>query len=238
MNYIRSISSNHGKPNLKNRIRKIELGAIPDDVVISDTAKIGIKCRVGHFSKIGKNCRIGNNVTIGDSVAIEQNTTIGNNCRIQPGVVIGADGFSYERNEHSFELERFPHIGGVKIGDNVEVSSNCSIARGSLSDTMIGNDTKLDALVHVAHNVEIGLNCVLTAGTVVGGSTKIGDACWCGLNCTIKHKLRIGANVIIENGSSVINDISDGEIVEGVPAKPIKRKVGSKQLFPMTGITG
>jgi len=93
--------------------------------------------------------------------------------KIQPGVVIGADGFSYERIEHSFKLERFPHIGGVKIGDNVEVSSNCSIARGSLSDTIIGDGTKLDALVHVAHNVEIGRNCILTAGTIVGAAQKL-----------------------------------------------------------------
>jgi UDP-3-O-[3-hydroxymyristoyl] glucosamine N-acyltransferase len=213
---------------------KIEVGAIPDDIVISDTVKIGMKCKVGHFSKIGKNCRIGNNVTIGDSVTIEQNTMIGNNCRFQSGIIIGADGLSYERDEHSFELERFPHIGGVKIGDNVEVSSNCSIARGSLSDTIIGDGTKLDALVHIAHNVEIGRNCVLAAGTIVGGSTKIGDASWCGLNCTIKHKLRIGTSVTIGNGSSVINDVPDGEIVEGVPAKSIKHKVGTKQPPIMT----
>jgi UDP-3-O-[3-hydroxymyristoyl] glucosamine N-acyltransferase len=76
-------------------------------------------------------------------VTIEQNTRIGKNCKIQPGTVIGADGFAYERLEDTFELERFPHIGGVVIGNNVEISSNCSIARGSLSDTIIGNGTKL-----------------------------------------------------------------------------------------------
>ena len=221
---------------MKNRARKIDLDSIPTDAVISETAKIGTNCKIGHFSKIGKYCRIWNNVTIGDSVTIEQNTTIGNNCRIQPGVKIGADGFSYERGEQSFELERFPHIGGVKIGNNVEVSSNCSIARGSLSDTIIGDGTKLDALVHIAHNVEIGRNCVLAAGTIVGGSTKIGDNCWCGLNCTIKHKLQIRTSVIIGNGSSVISDVPDGEIVEGVPAKSIKHKVGTRQLSIMTGM--
>ena len=77
------------------------------------------------------------------TLQIVQNTTIGNNCTIQSGVVIGADGFSYERDEHSFELERFPHIGGVKIGNNVDVCSKCSIARGSLSDTIISDGTKL-----------------------------------------------------------------------------------------------
>jgi UDP-3-O-[3-hydroxymyristoyl] glucosamine N-acyltransferase len=161
---------------------------------------------------------------------------IGNNCKIQPGAVIGADGFSYERIEHSNMLERFPHIGGVKIGDGVEVSSNCSIARGSLSNTIIGDGTKLDALVHIAHNVEIGRNCVLTAGTIVGGSTKIGDVSWCGLNCTIKHKLIIGNSVIIGNGASVINNIPNGDIVAGVPAKPIKNKIRSKQLALMSRI--
>ncbi len=205
--------------------------SIPSDAVISETAIIGTNCKIGHFSKIGKYCRIGNNVIIGDSVTIEQNTTIGNNCRIQPGVKIGADGFSYERDEHSFELQRFPHIGGVKIGDDVEISSNCSIARGSLSDTIVGNGTKIDALVHIAHNVEIGQNCILAAGTVVGGRTKVGDNCWCGLNCTIKHKLRIGASVIIRNGSSVITDIPNSETIEGVPAKFVKYTVRSNSCF-------
>lgn len=110
---------------------------------ISDSAKIGKKCQLGYLSTLGNNCRIGDNVTIGDNVKIVQNTTIGNNCTIQSGVVIGADGFSYERDEHSFELERFPHIGGVKIGNNVDVCSKCSIARGSLSDTIISDGTKL-----------------------------------------------------------------------------------------------
>ena len=145
MNSIVSISKN--RYPLKNRTsRKIKPNLIPADAVISDTAEIGMKCKVGHYSKIGQNCRIGDNVVIGDCVTIEQNTTIGNNCVIQSGVVIGVDGFAYERDEQSFELERFPHIGEVKIGNNVPVSCNCSIARGSLSDTIIGDDTKLDAL--------------------------------------------------------------------------------------------
>jgi UDP-3-O-[3-hydroxymyristoyl] glucosamine N-acyltransferase len=230
-------SSSRIRHTLKNRTRKIKPDSRSVGVVISKTAKIGTNCRIGHFSKIGENCIIGDNVTIGDRVTIEQNTMIGKNSRIQSGVTMGADGFSYERDEHNFELERFPHIGGVKIGDNVEVSSNCSIARGSLSDTLIGDGTKIDVLVHIAHNVQIGRNCVLASGTIVGGSTIIGEACWCGLNCTIKHKVRIGTGVTIGNGSSVIRDISDGEIVEGVPAKSIKNRVRSKQLIPMTGIT-
>jgi UDP-3-O-[3-hydroxymyristoyl] glucosamine N-acyltransferase len=156
---------------------------------------------------------------------------------IQLGTVIGADGFAYERDNQTLDLETFPHITGVTIGYNVHISSNCSIARGSLADTVIGNGTKLDALVHIAHNVEIGRNCELTAGTIIGGSTIIGDVCWLGLNCTLKNKIRIGNKVIVGCGAAVIHDIPDEDIVGGVPAKSIKDKITSntKQLFLMAG---
>ena len=204
-------------------------------VIISKLARIGKNCSIGNFTKIGDKCVIGDNTVVGDHAIIEQNTRIGKNCIIQPGTVIGADGFAYERLEDTLELQRFPHIGGVVIGNNVEICSNCSIARGSLSDTIIGEGTKLDALVHVAHNVEIGRHCALTAGTIIGGSTRIGDMCWTGLNSTIKHKVKIGNKVIIGSGASVINDIDDEDIVAGVPAKSIKHKVRSNQLFLMAG---
>ena len=109
----------------------------------------------------------------------------------------------------TLKLERFPHIRGVRIGNDVEICSNCSIARGSLSDTIIGNGTKLDALVHVAHNVQIGNNCALTAGVIIRGSTIIGNTCWFGLNSTLKHKIKIGNKVIVGLGASVIDDIQD-----------------------------
>jgi UDP-3-O-[3-hydroxymyristoyl] glucosamine N-acyltransferase len=210
------------------------LGSSPV-VIISKSAKIGKNSSIGNFTKIGDKCIIGDNTVVGDCVIIEQNTRIGKNCIIKPGTVIGADGFAYERLEGTLELQRFPHIGGVAIGNNVEICSNCSIARGSLSDTIIGDGTKLDALVHVAHNVEIGRHCALTAGTIIGGSTRIGDMCWTGLNSTIKHKVRIGNKVIVGSGASVINDIDDEDIVAGVPAKSIKHKVTSNQLFLMAG---
>jgi UDP-3-O-[3-hydroxymyristoyl] glucosamine N-acyltransferase LpxD len=207
----------------------------PSTSTVSKLARIGKNCSIGNFTKIGDKCVIGDNTVIGDGVIIEQNTRIGKNCIIQPGTVIGADGFAYERLEDTFELQRFPHIGGVVLGNNVEICSNCSIARGSLSDTIIGEGTKLDALVHVAHNVEIGRHCALTAGTIIGGSTRIGDMCWTGLNSTIKHKVKVGNKVIVGSGASVINDIDDEDIVAGVPAKSIKHKVRSNQLFLMAG---
>jgi UDP-3-O-[3-hydroxymyristoyl] glucosamine N-acyltransferase len=216
---------------------KSELRGVSRSALVPKTIKIGKNCSIGEFCVIGDDCEIGDNTTIHDRVSILQNTRIGKNCDIQPGVVIGADGFAYERHNEMLELERFPHIGGVHIGDNVEVCSNCSIARGSLSDTVIGNGTKINALVHVAHNVELGKNCACSAGVTIGGSTIIGDTCWLGQNSTLKHKIKIGNKVIVGSGASVINNIEDEDIVAGVPAKSIKHKVTSNQLFLMGGHT-
>ena len=200
---------------------------------ISSSSQIGENCSVGNYSVIDEGCVIGKNTIIGHRVSI-QHSIIGANCIIQSGASIGENGFAYERND-VLELERFPHFGKVIIGNNVEISTNCSIARGSLKDTVIEDGTKLDALVHVAHNVKIAKNCSLTAGTVIGGSTIVGDTSWLGLNSTLKHKIRLGKKVIVGSGASVINDVPDEDIVAGVPAESIKHKVTSGQLFLMAG---
>lgn len=217
--------------NMQNEVieRKISPHAL-----ISKTAKIGSNCCIGDLTVIGDSCSIGDNTVIYDRVSLVRNCKIGHNCTIQSGVTMGFDGFAYERLPDG-QLEKFPHLKGVVIGDNVEISSNCLIARGSLSDTEIGNGTKLDAAVYVAHNVKIGRNCLLTGGARIGGTVRICDQCWIGLNCTIKQKVRIGNNVIVGAGSVVLHDVSDGDIVAGVPAKSIKHKVTTDKLFMMAG---
>ena len=213
---------------------KKKLVGISEKASISDTAKIGKNCYVGDFSLIGENCEIGDDSIICDRVSIVQNCVLSKDCLIQQGVTMGADGFAFERYENG-SLERFPHIGWVKIGKNVEISANSSVARGSLSDTIIGDGTKLDALVHVAHNVKIGQNCELTAGTIIGGSAVLGNMCWTGLNSMIKDNIKIGNNVIIAASAGVIHDVIDGDIVAGVPAKSIKDKVNTDMTFLMAG---
>lgn len=198
------------------------LTGISPTAVISGNAKIGKNCRIGNFVVIGDNCNIGDNTIIYDRVSLVQKCDIGRNCIIQSGATIGSDGFAFERDYDTLELEKFPHLSGVKIGNNVEICANSSIARGSLSDTIIGDGSKLDALVHVAHNVIIGRNCELTAGTIIGGSTTIADTSWMGLNCTLKNKISIGSRVIVGCGAAVINDVLDEDVVAGVPAKSIK----------------
>jgi UDP-3-O-[3-hydroxymyristoyl] glucosamine N-acyltransferase LpxD len=221
--------------NVMNHIiNKKKMVGISTRAVISETAKIGSGCYIGDFAIIGENCEVGNNTIIGQGAKLVQNCFISNNCIIQPGVAIGADGFAFERHATG-ELERFPHVKGVKIGNNVEICANSSIARGSLSDTIIGEGSKIDALVHIAHNVVIGRNCELTAGTIIGGSTTLGDMCWTGLNSTLKDNIKVGNNVIVGAGAAVIHDVIDGDIVAGVPAKSIKDKVKSDLLFLMAG---
>lgn len=207
---------------------------ISPHALISKTAKIGSNCHIGDFTIIGDNCSIGDNTVIHNRVSLTGNCRIGNNCNIQSGVTMGFDGFAYERTQDG-KLERFPHLKGVIIGNDVDICPSCLIGRGSLSDTVIGDGTKLDALVFVSHNAKVGRNCLLAAGTIVGGSAKIGDECWTGLHCSIKQKVRIGNNVIIGAGAVVLHDVADGEIVAGVPAKSIKEKVTTDKVFMMAG---
>jgi UDP-3-O-[3-hydroxymyristoyl] glucosamine N-acyltransferase len=215
-------------------LNKNKIAGISPRAAISETAKIGSGCYVGDFAIIGENCEVGDNTIIGQGAKLVQNCFIGNNCIIQPGVAIGADGFAFERHATG-ELERFPHVKGVKVGNNVEICANSSIARGSLSDTLIGEGSKIDALVHIAHNVVIGRSCELTAGTIIGGSTSLGNMCWTGLNSTLKDNIKVGNNVIVGAGAAVIHDVIDGDVVAGVPAKSIKDKVKSDLLFLMAG---
>lgn len=213
--------------------RKIPSG-ISKNASISENSKIGSNCYIGPNVVIGDNCNIGNDTIIYDRVSIVQNTTIGNKCVIQPGVTIGADGFAFERYENG-ETIRFPHIKGVKIGNNVEICANTNIARGSLSDTIIGDGTKIDAMVQIAHNVVIGRHSQITTGTIIGGSTRLGDMCWTGLNSTLKDNIHLGNNVLVAAGAVVIRDVPDNDVVAGVPAHSIRDKVKTDMLFVMAG---
>ena len=218
----------------KEMRRQEQLVGISPKAVISEKSNIGEGCYIGDYTVIGDNCSVGDNTVIHDRVSLVQNCIIGKNCVVQSGASLGSDGFAFERYEGG-ELEKFPHKGHVRLGNSVEIYTNCSVARGSLSDTWIADGTKLDSLVHIAHNVIVGKNCELTAGTIIGGSTSVGDVSWTGLNSTLKNGIKVGRNVIVASGASVINDIPDGDIVAGVPARSIKHKVNTDEVFLMAG---
>jgi UDP-3-O-[3-hydroxymyristoyl] glucosamine N-acyltransferase len=213
---------------------KKKMSGISRHAFVSESAKIGTGTYIGDNVVVGDNCTVGDNTIIYDRVSLVQNCYLGNNCIIQPGVTLGADGFAFERFEDG-KLIRFPHIKGVKIGNNVEICANTNVARGSLSDTIIGNGSKVDAMVQIAHNVAIGENCEITTGTIIGGSTKVGDMTWTGLNSTLKDNIKIGKSVLIAAGAVVIRDVEDQDIVAGVPAKSIKEKVKTDMRFLMAG---
>jgi len=213
---------------------KKKMSGISRHAIVSESAKIGSGAYIGDYAVVGDNCIIGDNTIICERVSLVQNCNLGNNCIIQPGVTLGADGFAFERLE-SGELIRFPHIRNVRIGNNVEICANTNVARGSLSDTIIGNGSKVDAMVQIAHNVAIGVNCEITTGTIIGGSTKVGDMTWTGLNSTLKDNIKIGKSVLIAAGAVVIRDVEDQDVVAGVPAKSIKEKVKTDMRFLMAG---
>lgn len=138
--------------------------------------------------------------------------------KIGKNTVIGADGFGYVRQDDG-TLLKMPHAGNVIIEENVEIGSNTCIDRAVVGSTIIGAGTKIDNLVHIAHGVKIGKNCLIVAGAVIGGSTEIGDNCFIGINASIKNKVKIGNNVTVGMGAVVLKDVPDGVTVVGNPAR-------------------
>lgn len=145
-------------------------------------------------------------------------------------------GFGYFRDDNG-RLVRKPNNCGVWISDNVEIGKFTCIDKGSYRNTEIGWGTKIDNLVHIAHNVIIGQHCLIVAGAVVAGSVVIGNHSYVGAGAVIKEHVKIGEQVIIGAGSVVINDVPDRDIVAGNPAKSIKHKVklDDKARYNMVG---
>lgn len=127
---------------------------------------------------------------------------------------IGKAGFGFERDKNGLPL-RIKHLGNVSLGEKVSIGSNVCIDRGTVGATVIGNYTKIDNLVHIAHNVQIGNGCLIVAGTVIGGSAKIGDNTFIGINASIKNGIRLGKNVTIGMGAIVLGDVPDNTTVKG-----------------------
>ncbi len=146
---------------------------------------------------------------------------IGENPEICETAKLGNNGFGFEPDENG-DLVFFPHFGNVRIGNNVRIGSYSCIDRGNMHDTIIGDNVKIDNLVHIAHNVSIDKNSLIVAGVIICGSVKIGKDCFIGASSTIKQKLTIGNNVIVGMGAVVTKSIPDNEIWAGNPAKFIK----------------
>ncbi|WP_208440604.1 UDP-3-O-(3-hydroxymyristoyl)glucosamine N-acyltransferase [Bartonella raoultii] len=193
----------------------IEAGA-----VIGRNVEIGAGTLISSTAVIGENCRIGRDCYIAPRVTI-QYSLIGDRVQLYPGVCIGQDGFGYVASVSG--IEKIPQLGRVIIEDDVEIGANTTIDRGTLEDTIIGEGSKIDNLVQIAHNVKIGRYCFLAAQCGIAGSTSIGDMSQLGGSVGVSDHIIIGKCVQIAAGSGVMNDIPDGEKWGGSPARPFKQ---------------
>lgn len=208
---------------------------ISDKAAIAASATIGNNCYIGEFVSIGENSMIGDNVKIypgcivGDNVSIGNDTvlyagvkvyigsSIGNGCTLHAGVVIGADGFGFFPQSDN-QYQKVAQIGNVVIEDLVEIGANTTIDRATLGSTVIKKGVKIDNLIQIAHNVEIGENTVIAAQSGIAGSTKIGKNCMIGGQVGITGHLIIGNDVKIAAQSGISTNVPDGSILMGSPA--------------------
>lgn len=177
---------------------------------------IGENCEISNLASIShKNVKIGNNVKIEEFVVIRENTVIGDNSIIRSGVVLGGEGYEYKRVDGI--IMNVTHCGGVIIGNNVEVQYNSCIDKAlyTWDDTIIGDYSKLDDLVHIEHGVKIGERCLIASRSTFGGRTVLGSDSWVGLGAVVSNNLKLGNKVSISLGSVVTKNLDDGAKVSG-----------------------
>ena len=204
---------------IKDKYINVKFGK---NVLIGDNVQIGKNTTIGNNSTVEHNVKIGENCSIGSFVIIK-NSIIENDVHIKDGVKIGSKGFGFIPNKS--KNFRIPHIGKVLLKRGVEIGSGTTIDRGSISDTILGENTFVDNLVQIGHNVKIGKNCMIVSQVGISGSTVIGDNVVIGGQAGISGHLKIGNNVKIGGNSGVIKDIPDNKKVMGYPSIDFKKFV-------------
>lgn len=184
---------------------------------IGDHAVIGDKVKVYPQVYIGDRCKIGEETTIHPGVKIYSDCIVGRNCIIHAGVVIGADGFGFAPQQDN-QYMKISQIGNVIVEDDVEIGANTTIDRATLGSTIIRKGVKLDNLIQIAHNVELGENTVMAAQSGIAGSTKIGKNCLIAAQAGIVGHLKIGNNVKVAGQAGVSHNLPDSSVVMGSPA--------------------
>lgn len=188
---------------------------------IGENVTIGRNTIIEPFVTIDHDVSIGSNCTIKSGVRINKYCNIGDNCIIRENSVIGGEGFGIERAENEISY-KIPHLGGVIIGNNVEVGALTSVVSGTIEPTIIGEYVKIDDCVFIAHNCKIGNGTFIIANAEISGSVHIGRNSWIGPSSSIIQKVHIGNNVTIGIGAVVTKSVSDNEIMAGNPADNIE----------------
>ncbi|MGH9792365.1 MAG: UDP-3-O-(3-hydroxymyristoyl)glucosamine N-acyltransferase [Candidatus Acidiferrales bacterium] len=192
-------------------------------VVIEDGAEIGARAQMGAFCFVGAGSRLGEDCILFPRVTLYAGARLGNRVIVHSGTVIGSDGFGYVQGEG--RQWKFPQIGGVEIADDVEIGANTTVDRGSLETTRIGAGVKIDNLVQIAHNVEIGEHSVIAAQTGISGSSVVGKGAVIGGqvgiadHCTVEDGAICGAQAGVPTGKT----IRSGQVVWGTPARPLEK---------------
>lgn len=215
--------------------------------LIHDTAKLGKNVAVGPYAVIeanvslGDNCTVGTHSFLGESVIIGTGTELyphvtihtrcrlGSDCIIHSGTVIGTDGYGFV--EEDGQHLKIPQNGGVHIGNQVEMGGNCTIDRGTIGDTVIGDGTKFDNQVHVAHNVTLGRGCLVTGQVGIAGSATIGDFCIFAGQVGVAPHVTIGDRAVFAAKSGVTKSLSGGKIYAGMPAREIHEQNRRDAVF-------
>jgi len=205
---------------------------VAKDAVVEKSAYVGANAYIGSQAVIesgcyiSEGCYIGAGVRIGAGSVIHHGSTVsyaslGKGCIIHPGVRIGQDGFGFAPSISG--ITKVPQLGRVIVGDYVEIGANTCVDRGAIEDTTIGDHTKIDNLVQIAHNVSIGKYCIIVSQTGIAGSSSIGDGSVLGGQCGVSGHVKIGRKVTLAARGAIIKDVEDGAILGGVPAVPIRQ---------------
>ena len=191
------------------------------DTAVVKTDRIGDNPSIGDYAVISEETIIGDNVTIGSHVRTIGRVEIGDNVVIQSGTVIGEASFGYYEGEDG-HYHRVPQLGGVVIHNDVEIGANSTIDRGTMDDTVIGAHAKIGNLVHVAHNVQIGEDALLISSILFCGSSSVGAGSYIAPGSIIMNQKHVGDHALVGMGAMVIDDVKDGTVVAGVPAKYLR----------------
>ena len=194
----------------------------PAFVSVGDNAVIGDGARLYPHVCIGDNAKVGNNSTLHSGVKLYAECVVGNDCIIHAGTVIGADGFGFASQNDTYL--KVPQIGNVVIEDNVEIGANTCIDRATMGSTRIHKNVKLDNLIQVAHNVEIGEGSAAAAQVGIAGSAKIGKHCVIGGQVGINGHITVGDRVMVGAQSAIANTVPNNQILLGTPAIPYREE--------------
>jgi UDP-3-O-[3-hydroxymyristoyl] glucosamine N-acyltransferase len=202
---------------------------IGQNVVIEDGAEIGDNAKIFPNVYIGKDVKVGKDCLIYPNVVIRENSSIGDSVILQPGVVIGGDGFGFATIDG--QNQKIPQIGRVEIGNDVEIGANATVDRATVDATRIGNGTKIDNLVMIAHNVQIGENCIIVSQAGISGSTHLGNNVTIGGQTGLAGHLKIGNNVMVSSQSGISGNIKDGQLIGGNPMAPLNQSIKIRALM-------